>query len=1003
MNIRHKFTLFSLSMVAMLMLPLATGGFWIINRIVYSQYEESFKRKINNIDIAIKESVSELERAGLSDLDAYIKAEQNRLINELEKYRFGETGRLTIYDFKGNAVQQKLTGQTPIINPELMHALIADKESGSINFQSDNINLFAVYTRSEWDWLLVLSITQSEMFAQRNLFAALALFLTLTPLLGVTVLSSIVYRRFHFQVTRMLEALKLIEKGQLDTQISQPIDDELGEVQAGINSMANTLSDLVTTLEERVALQTRALRDAKDQAESANQAKSEFLANMSHEIRTPMNGVLGMCQLLQSTPLDRKQQVYLETIHTAANSLLAIINDILDFSKIEAGEMKFEANPFKINQVLDELAYLMLPACTQKRIELRFDVSVEIGNEYIGDSLRLKQVLTNLLSNAIKFTPSGYVQVSIKPVANENNQTRLMFTVEDTGPGIEPDQINRLFRPFTQADASTTRHFGGSGLGLSICQRLVEYMGGTITVTQRQEGGSCFSFTANLEPMNQANTLNAHYDPFISGKNIAFLCNHPLLDKTIPRDLKQLGCNCHHFITGEQFEIFLSRNSHAEQIDGLIIDSSISLASMRNVIDLLDKQHPNLSIPLLQLYNFDDERATDIRITQAQQKPLTLYRLSTALQDLFHLEKRDRPVDQFSGTHEDSLSDVRVLLAEDTPLNQRVLIELLEQMNVSTTLARNGREVLNILEEQGGDEFDLVMMDIQMPIMDGFETTRQIRQHETLRDIPIVAMTANAMTGDREQCLAAGMDDYLTKPVNREALFRVLKRIITVPEKDASQQILIESIDPAPPPSIDLPSLLNRFDGDKPRVLRLLLQAEESFKHDLLTIGRCLEEQEWQCMAQSLHRLKGASANMGALALYQQCLALENRLASGDTNALPSGYQTMENELDRIISYIGQLSEQSPLTSVNAEYEQEPVPPSRKLLQLLKELREDLVAHNLIDSSRVDAIECELKSSAHREKLTLLVQQLRGFDYTAAVKLIEVLLASDEEAQGRAN
>lgn len=259
MNIRQKFTLFTLSMVIMLMLPLATGGFWIINRIVYNQYEESFQREIKNIDVTIKESVEELKRANLNDLEAYVSAEQNRLIGELKKYRFGKTGRLEIFDATGKALQPHLNHRTQINRDELVTKLSPEKDSNSIGYEEAGKDLFAVYTTSEWDWLLVLSITQSEMFAQRNIFAIFALLLTLIPLIGVTILSSFFYRRFQNQINRMLEALRLIEKGQLDTHIDPPVGDELGEVQVGINSMASTLNDLVTTLEERVAQQTSAL------------------------------------------------------------------------------------------------------------------------------------------------------------------------------------------------------------------------------------------------------------------------------------------------------------------------------------------------------------------------------------------------------------------------------------------------------------------------------------------------------------------------------------------------------------------------------------------------------------------------------------------------------------------------------------------------------------------------------------------------------------------------
>jgi HPt (histidine-containing phosphotransfer) domain-containing protein len=241
------------------------------------------------------------------------------------------------------------------------------------------------------------------------------------------------------------------------------------------------------------------------------------------------------------------------------------------------------------------------------------------------------------------------------------------------------------------------------------------------------------------------------------------------------------------------------------------------------------------------------------------------------------------------------------------------------------------------------------------------------------------------------------MDDYLTKPVNRDQLILVLQRILTLSGNRRNQSTVSQSLEPRDLPCIDFPSLINRFNGDEPRVLRLLQQAIEYFKHDLLEIGRCMEEQEWQGMAQSLHRLKGASANMATIALYQQCLVLENILATGDTNALPRGYQAMENELDRVIVHIALLAEQIPSTA-KLEHDEENISPSPTLLHLLEQLKEDLIAHNLIESSRIDALERELENSQHQEKLGLLIQQLRGFDYTAAFKQVEVLLASHQEA-----
>ncbi|MCW8945152.1 MAG: ATP-binding protein [Sedimenticola sp.] len=655
--------------------------------------------------------------------------------------------------------------------------------------------------------------------------------------------------------------------------------------------------------------------------------------------------------------------------------------------------MKFESSPFKLNQTLNELANLLYPAYRKKSLELIYDIAPDVDNQLIGDSLRLKQVLTNLFNNAVKFTTDGYILLKISSVQQNEKEQTLQFSVEDTGLGIPPSQVERLFRPFTQADASTTRHHGGSGLGLSICQRLVEYMGGEIKVTQRDEGGSCFQFTACFgrgeDPTDEI-YLN---DPLLANKSFAFLCNHPLLDRIVVRDLKQLGCQCHHFITVEQFEIFITKNRAADNLSGLIIDSSISIDRLHYINELVTKQCTGGSVPILLLNDTQEIRTKLPARTWIQQKPLTLSRLFFALRQTLDAD-RGASQPEWRETHRSELLEgMHILLAEDTPLNQRVLTELLEQLHIVTTLARNGKEAIALLEDRGPDEFDLVMMDIQMPIMDGFEATRRIRNNPILKEIPIVAMTANAMTGDREQCLAAGMDDYLTKPVNRDELIQVLEQIVEFSNSSNPRKtkaaVEIEKL-----PAIDIPALLGRFDDDKPRVLRLLLQAEEYFKVDLQKIADAIEQQDWQTLAQSLHRLKGAAANMSTHVLYQQSIALEAALAAGDTEILSNGYQLLEGELDRVILEIAAFIESLPELAQKNNVTELAFQNSLQLVTYLEQLRDDLEEHNLIDSDRIDEIEQILGQVLSTEKLTRLVQQLRAFDYTSAAKQLEQLLAA---------
>ena len=521
-----------------------------------------------------------------------------------------------------------------------------------------------------------------------------------------------------------------------------------------------------------------ALIKARDDAEQAARIKSEFLATMSHEIRTPMNGVLGMLNLLDNSHLDFEQERRVSIARSSAKSLLSLIDDVLDFSRIDAGKMTLESQPFKLRELIEDVCESMSLRSQEKGLELIIDVSDIDVDSVIGDSARLRQVLTNLLGNALKFTEEGEVIVAAS-LSSSGDNWQFDCHVRDTGIGISPEKQDQLFTAFTQADASTTRRYGGSGLGLSISQKISEAMGGKITVTSQPDRGSDFCVTLPLKKNSDAETEN---NP-AAGKRIWLIEDNLSSLESLTRQLRRWGADVVCSTSSEQ--ALRQAESATDQLAGIsliIIDRYMQGLDGTELVQFL-RQEPILAqLPIVLLCNIGSQGTEahfrSLGFDAWYPKPITTANLREMLTlgPMTAFPKSDRPTQRDIAHSSEQLRGRRVLLVEDNAVNQEVVRCLLDELGLQVTIAGDGEAALRLLKLQQNDNsppFSAILMDCQMPHMDGYDCTRQIRAGlagKVARQLPIIALTANALSGDKEKCSAAGMDDYLSKPIEPERL-----------------------------------------------------------------------------------------------------------------------------------------------------------------------------------------------------------------------------------------
>ncbi|MBF0225676.1 MAG: response regulator [Desulfobacterales bacterium] len=971
-----------------------------------------FARTLLNRPLKILTDAAErLELDNLDDVKIDIKTKGRTELKVLEEAFNSMVEKLTSAREKLHTYMEKLKLKNEaLVNSEKKYRNIFNKALEGIfqitpdgKFISANPAMARILGyRSPDELLMRITEIETQLFADPKQFSDL-----LRKLSTKKTIKNYETRLIRKDKTLMWGSIKIQKEVNEDNKIShiEGLIEDITDQKYAEELLINAYKEVEQQVYERTVelrMANEQLKYAKDTAIKAAQSKSEFLANMSHEIRTPMNGVIAAADLALGLNSDSKIERYLSIIQSSGHSLLSIINDILDFSKIESGKMIFEETPFNLNEIFDNLSNMFSAKLLEmhKQIELIIDIQPGTPISLIGDKTRLQQVLTNLLGNAVKFTEKGYILFGVKDLQKEGNMVKLQFYVKDTGIGIKQSYLENLFEPFTQADASISRKYGGTGLGMTISKKLIELMNGNMWAESELGKGTTFYFTVDLNyQLNQDDRYKI--PPEIKNLNALVIDDCEETQIIISKYLNALGFKTECIYSGnEALDNLKKIRSPVNSINFIVIDW---LMPGINGIETTKKirKELQLQIPIIMVSAFgkidEEDEAISSGVNFYIAKPVSINTLYEAIMKAFgfsdqintNLKEKIKKIDVLD---RNILAGRQILLAEDNLTNQEIAIAVLSQGKMIVDIANNGREAVDAVYRK---DYDAVLMDMQMPEMDGYEATRLIRKDIRFLELPIIAMTAHAMKGDKEKCLDAGMNGYVTKPINQQKLIKTLGQFIKDKKKvDINQekqaQIVkndksIKHILPENILGIDMQNAKESLGIDDVTFKKILISFFRNNQSSMENIKTTFQQKDWENLRELAHSLKGSTSNIRANEVQIAAEIIENTSKDSSKRKPDSKMiENLENKMNQLMASLKTLLEPEP-DIVNSSIEKidtEKIKPV--IICLINALTDS-------DPSKIKIYYTNLLTHIGFQKTSSLKACIEDFDYELAAEQVKII------------